>query len=218
MLTRFERDYFSKKPLHLKARGLPDSGLETIDGLRLMLQGQPTRRQRRRLVVDLDPAAKRAEPLAPELKAMVDQGGPLIVNGVERVNPTVRRLADMVAAGLGGQAVVNGYFSPYKQDALDLHADNHEVVVLQLHGVKRWTIGTKIAKGLVHSSLFAIDNAAVSEHARRTDKFRSLELHPGDLLYLPRGLVHQATATEGGRYIFRSAFFVQPGWISPSLG
>ena len=167
--------------------------------------------------MDLDPAAKRAELLAPELKAMVDQGGPLIMYGVERVNPTVRRLADTLAAGLGGQAVVNGYLSPYKQGALDLHADNHEVVVLQLHGVKRWTIGTKIAKGLVHSSLFEIDNAAVSEHPRRTDKFRSLELHPVDLLYLPRGLVHQATATEGGRYIFRLAFFVQLRWISPSL-
>jgi ribosomal protein L16 Arg81 hydroxylase len=158
---RFERAYFSKKPLHLKARALPDSGLETIDGWRLMLQGQPTRRQGRRLVVDLDPAAKRAEPLAPELKAMVDQGGPLIMYGVERVNPTVRWLADTVAAGLGGQAVVNGYLSRHKQDALDLHADNHEVVVLQLHGVKRWTIGTRIAKGLVHSSLFAVAHIMV---------------------------------------------------------
>lgn len=192
----FERDYFAEQPLHLKARDLPICGLETIEGWRSMLRGQPTRMQGRRVVVDLDPSIDRTEALCPELVALLDQGGPLIVNAVDRVNPVVGEIAGAIATGLGGRAVVNGYISPNRKDALDLHADDHEVVVLQLDGVKCWTIGTRIARGLTHSSLFAIDNASLSDHARRTDTFRALELHPGELLYLPRGLAHRATARD----------------------
>lgn len=192
----FERDVFSRKPLHLKARDFPDSGLETLDGWRSMLRGQSTRLQGRRFVVDLDSSIDGEQPLCPDLEALLDQGGPLIVNAVDRINPVVRAMADAIAVGVGARVVVNGYISPNRRDALDLHADDHEVVVLQRHGVKRWTIGTKIAKGLAHSSLFAIDNASISEQARRSDTFRGLELHPREMLYLPRGLAHQATARD----------------------
>ena len=192
----FERDVFSKKPLHLKALDLPNSGLETLDGWRSILRGQSMRRQGTRFVVDLDPLIDGESPLCPDLETLLDQGGPLIVNAVEKVNPVVGAMADSVAAGLGGRVVVNGYISPSRKDALDLHADDHEVVILQLHGVKCWTVGTRIARGLAHSSLFVLDNASISEQARRTDIFRALELHPLDMLYLPRGLAHHATARD----------------------
>jgi ribosomal protein L16 Arg81 hydroxylase len=192
----FERDYFSRKPLHLKARDLPSCGLESIDGWRSMLKGQQARPQGRRVLVDLDPSVDASGALSPELDTLLDQGGPLIVNSVHEVNPVIEAIANAVSSGLGGRSFANGYISPKGKDALDLHADDHEVVVLQLHGVKNWTIGTKVARGYVKSSLFAIDHASIIEHARRTDTFQTLELHPGDVLYLPRGLVHRATARD----------------------
>lgn len=193
----FEREYFARKPLHLRGRDIPATGLETIEGWRGLLAGQATRMQGGRLVVDLDPAAAdAAKGLSLDLAAVLDAGGPLIVNGVEKMNPVVADLARVVAAGLGGPAVVNAYISPNGRDALALHADDHDVVVLQLHGVKSWTLGSKIARGLAHSSLFVIDNASVSALARERDAFRALDIHPGDLLYLPRGLAHRATARD----------------------
>jgi ribosomal protein L16 Arg81 hydroxylase len=195
--TVFEREHFARKPLHLGARDIPASGLETIAGWRDLLAGQATRRQGDRTVVDLDPArTDPAKGLSGELSALLDAGGPLIVNGVERMNPVAGQLARAVAAGLGGRAVVNAYISPNRRDALDLHADDHDVVVLQLHGVKSWTLGSGIARGLAHSSLFVIDNASVSALAWARDRFRTLDLEPGDLLYLPRGLAHRATARD----------------------
>jgi ribosomal protein L16 Arg81 hydroxylase len=194
--AEFERDYFSRRPLHLKTRNPPNCGLESIAGWRSMLSGQRTRLQGRRVVIDIDIESSKNNLLSRDIEVLLDRGGPLIVNGIEKINPVVKEIAEAVAAGLGGAAVVNGYISPYREDALDLHADDHEVVVLQLRGVKSWTIGSQIAKGLAHSNLFAIDNASISDHARRTDSFSSLELHPGDLLYLPRGLAHRATARD----------------------
>jgi ribosomal protein L16 Arg81 hydroxylase len=193
----FEREVFARKPLHLGARDIPASGLEELDGWRRLLAGQVSRSQGARTVVDLDPSKSApSKGLSPELAALLDAGGPLIVNGVETMNQVVGQLARAVAAGLGGRAVVNAYISPYRRDALDLHADDHDVVVLQLQGVKSWTLGSKIARGLAHSSLFVIDNASVSALARERDSFRSLDIHPGDLLYLPRGLAHRATARD----------------------
>ena len=144
----FEREYSGKKPLHLPARELPDCGLGTIDGWRSMLRGQSSRIQGHGVVVDLDPIVDGALPLAPDLETLLRQGGPLIVNAVNRINPIVEGIANALASGLGGGAVANGYISPHRKDTLDLHADDHEVVVLQLRGVKSWTIGSQIAKGL----------------------------------------------------------------------
>jgi ribosomal protein L16 Arg81 hydroxylase len=68
--------------------------------------------------------------------------------------------------------------------------------VLQLCGTKHWTVGTKIVRGLAHSSLFAIDNASVTQLARERDQFRNIDLEEGGLLYVPRGLAHRATAQD----------------------
>jgi hypothetical protein len=192
----FEREHFARKILRLSSRALPVCGLETLEGWRSMLAGQPARRQGQRVVVDIDPSSP-AGALTPEVEALLDQGGPLIVNGVHLVNPVVHEIAAAVGVGLGGSAVVNGYISPARKDALDLHADDHEVVVLQLHGHKQWIVGSRIVRGLAHSSLFVIDNAAVSQQARASDQFQTFDLAPDELLYLPRGLAHRATARDG---------------------
>jgi bifunctional lysine-specific demethylase and histidyl-hydroxylase MINA len=191
---RFERDYFAKSPLHLKARRLPTTGLETIDGWRAVLGGQVLRVERHRTFVDIDPAVDRNQPLAQELDTLLGTGGPVIINKIDTIQPAIASMSAEIARGLSARTGVNAYISPHRKDAQDLHADDHEVLVLQLHGTKRWTIGSSIAKGMVASNLFQIDHEPLKRHARDNDSFRAVDLEPGDLLYLPRGMFHQATS------------------------
>lgn len=191
---RFERDYFARTPLHLKARRLPSTGLETIGGWRAILAGQALRVERHRTFVDIDPAVDRNQPLDPELDTLLETGGPVIINKIDTIHPVIESMAAEIAKGLSARTGVNAYISPHRKDAQDLHADDHEVLVLQLHGAKRWTIGSSIAKGMVASNLFQIDHEPLKRHARDHDSFRAVDLNPGDLLYLPRGMFHQATS------------------------
>jgi bifunctional lysine-specific demethylase and histidyl-hydroxylase MINA len=190
----FERDYFAKTPLHLKARNIPETGLATIAGWRAVLGGQALRVERHRTFVDIDPAINSSEPLAEELDALLETGGPLIINKIDTIHPVIQVMAAEITKGLCARTGVNAYISPHRKDAQDLHADDHEVLVMQLHGGKRWTIGSSIAKGMVASNLFKVDHEPLKRHAREHDSFQAVDLHPGDLLYLPRGMFHQATS------------------------
>ena len=193
-VDQFESDYFARRPLHLKARSIPTTGLEAIDGWRTVLGGQAMRVERHRTFVNIDPTANRNQPLAQNLDALLETGGPLIINKIDTIHPVVRSMADEIAKGLSARTGVNAYISPRRKDAQDLHADDHEVLVLQLHGTKRWTIGSSVVKGMVASNLFKIDHEPLKRHARNHDRFQAVDLNPGDLLYLPRGMFHQATS------------------------
>jgi len=195
-IEQFDRDYFSKRPLHLKARLAPETGLETIGGWREILRGQALRIEGHRAFVDIDPTADREQSLATELDVLLKQGGPVIVNKIDKIHPVALSIASTIATGLSGRTGANAYISPNRKDAQDLHADDHEVVVLQLHGTKRWTIGSSIARGMVASNLFNIDHKTLKRRALEHDQFRAIDLDPGDLLYLPRGMFHQATSVS----------------------
>jgi bifunctional lysine-specific demethylase and histidyl-hydroxylase MINA len=191
---QFERDYFARKPLHLKARNLPATGLDSIEGWREVLEGQTLRQDGHRVFVDVAPSTGRNAAPTTELDATLSTGGPLIINKIDKIHPLINRMSREIAKGLCARTGVNAYISPHLRDAQDLHADDHEVLVLQLHGTKRWTIGSSIAKGMVASNLFKIDHEPLKRHAREHDQFRTVDLDPGDLLYLPRGMFHQATS------------------------
>ncbi|KAG8466389.1 hypothetical protein KFE25_002145 [Diacronema lutheri] len=72
------------------------------------------------------------------------------------------------------------------------HFDDVEVFVLQLEGAKRWRLYTRpndaAAPGACVTTEFAPD--ALGEPTAE------LELRPGDVLYLPRGVVHQAVSLD----------------------
>ena len=63
---------------------------------------------------------------------------------------------------------VNAYLTPPGAAGLAPHADGHDVLAVQLHGSKAWTV----------------------------DGIGELELDPGDVLYLPAGTRHAATTQD----------------------
>jgi bifunctional lysine-specific demethylase and histidyl-hydroxylase MINA len=196
-VERFETEFFGQRPLHLKQSFTPATGLESPEQWRGVLRGQTVAREAHRGRIEIDPAADTNHPISPDLDAMIEQGGPLIVGSINKINPGVADLARAMAEGLASFVGVNAYISPPRKDALDLHYDDHDVIVLQLHGEKLWTLGSRIARGVASSRFFQVDQYSLKASAIENDTFRTLEVQAGDLLYLPRGLFHRATASDG---------------------
>ncbi|KAJ1449256.1 hypothetical protein M885DRAFT_573030 [Pelagophyceae sp. CCMP2097] len=92
---------------------------------------------------------------------------------------------------------VNVYCTPAGAQALDAHHDDHDVFVVQLAGRKQWRLyaaGGALLPRLGDARLTPGDAALRGAHA-------TVSLEPGDVLYVPRGTVHAATANGAAHSI-----------------
>jgi len=118
------------------------------------------------------------------LQALLPQGVSLIINGIGDLVPEIGRLADAIERRLTHRTWVNAYLSFGKGSAFKAHWDHHDVLVLQVHGSKRWrSYGTPMQ--------FPIEKYGPSGPFGSEILWQGL-LEPGDALYLPRGEVHDA--------------------------
>ena len=118
------------------------------------------------------------------LQALLRQGVSLVINGVADLVPQIGHLTDAIERRLGSHSWANAYLSFGRGSAFRSHWDPHDVLVLQVHGRKRWrSYGTPMP--------FPLENHGPSEPFGTEVVWEDL-LEPGDVLYLPRGEVHQA--------------------------
>jgi hypothetical protein len=83
-------------------------------------------------------------------------------------------------------AQANAYITPPGSRGLAVHYDTHDVFVLQVYGTKRWQIFDPV-----------IESPLPSQHSiqgETTMPVLEADLAPGDMLYIPRGWRHAATA------------------------
>lgn len=100
-------------------------------------------------------------------KAMLE-GATVVLQSLHRTVASVGRFASALEAEISHPVQVNAYLTPPGAAGLAPHADGHDVIAVQLHGSKRWTV-----EGL-----------------------GDLELAPGDALYVPAGTPHAAATQE----------------------
>ncbi|WP_146605783.1 cupin domain-containing protein [Micromonospora craterilacus] len=112
------------------------------------------------------------------------EGHTIVLNGIHRRSSKVANLSRALEATLHHPVGVNLYLTPRHSQGFDLHVDDHDVFILQLHGTKVW----HVASGL----------SPATEHGKRplSDiELRTMTLESGDSLYIPRGFPHRAQAT-----------------------
>ena len=83
----------------------------------------------------------------------------------------------------------NVYLTPRGAQGFDAHFDTHEVLVLQLEGTKVWRLYG------VPRPLPLVDERLQADRGQ-FGPVREVTLEAGDLLYLPRGFVHEAFTAE----------------------
>lgn len=118
------------------------------------------------------------------------QGATLILDQVHKRVPAIAQFAAEIRQDLGFSTQVNVYSSYPGRQGFSCHYDTHEVFILQVGGSKQW----KVFHDTVKYPLPEQKSAAFSPPPEPA--YLNCTLHPGDVLYIPRGHWHYAIASE----------------------
>jgi ribosomal protein L16 Arg81 hydroxylase len=119
-----------------------------------------------------------------------DKGATIVFEHLNRKHAGLLRLTSACEEEIRLPFRANAYLTPSTSRGFSLHYDTHDVVVLQVSGSKDWQI---------------YDNPMPLPHEEQSftpvwrEKARLLaevRLEPGDVLYLPRGFIHGASANS----------------------
>lgn len=197
----FLSEYFEKKPLLLR-RDRPDHyadllSLKEIDRVITTLElSHP----------DIEATSARRENLRVEdytypsglidvvrLYKEFEDGATVILPQLHHLVPSLAHLCRSMERQLSYRFQTNIYMTPGgESQGFKTHYDNHDVFVLQVEGVKQWKVyGTPLELPYRGQGFDPADGYPIG------DVTMEFELNPGDLLYLPRGVMHDAFTTDG---------------------
>ncbi len=111
---------------------------------------------------------------------LFEDGATIVLQGMHRFWLPLARFCRDLELELGHPTQVNAYITPPGSQGFDLHEDPHDVFVLQAFGRKHWEV-------------FEPSGAAGTSPSEDP---LSVELEPGDSLYIPKGGPHSARTQE----------------------
>jgi len=130
------------------------------------------------------------------LMELLDGGATVVLQALHRLWPPLREFCADLEGSLGCAVQANAYLTPGGNTGFATHYDTHDVFVLQIAGTKHW---------LIHEPVYA-DPLERQPWGGRADEVAAQSsgppyldhvMVPGDLLYLPRGWLHAASALDG---------------------
>ena len=116
-------------------------------------------------------------------------GGTLILSDLDRLVPEFASLCRSVQSTMRTEnCTAKAFLTPKGKQGFGAHFDLVDAFVLQIFGQKRWKVYEHALK--LPAQGFPVDAGALGEPLWEE------VLRPGDLLYMPRGFIHQACAEE----------------------
>ena len=124
-------------------------------------------------------------------------GCSIIINYADLHHPIIANLCNDLQRTFP-HVYANAYLTPPNSYAVPAHADDRDVLVMQILGSKRWKIYKHVPVEYPFDEEQVGKNGNVIDTSVLNDGglcFRDKEviLYPGDVLYLPRGFVHEAS-------------------------
>jgi bifunctional lysine-specific demethylase and histidyl-hydroxylase NO66 len=129
-----------------------------------------------------------------EVAALFADGSTVVLQALHRTWPAVIDFATSLAEELRHPVQANAYVTPPSSRGFSAHYDVHDVFVLQLAGRKRWVVHAPVYVDPLRDQPWSNHAAAVAARVRDTAPVIDRVLEPGDMMYLPRGWLHAATA------------------------
>ncbi|KAL9183101.1 hypothetical protein ACHAXT_004888 [Thalassiosira profunda] len=130
-------------------------------------------------------------------------GCSVVINHADFHHASLARMCDELQQTFP-HVYCNTYLTPPASSAVKAHADDRDVLVMQLIGKKRWRVYKRVPVP------FPFDQEQVGKYGNVVDASvlegglcfgdKEVTLHPGDVLYMPRGFVHEATTNELSRH------------------
>ncbi|WP_198373669.1 cupin domain-containing protein [Roseomonas rosulenta] len=144
----------------------------------------------------------------PRLLALHDGGASLVVSQFHEIHPPLARFCRGLEKAFLHAVQANIYLTPPGAQGFRVHFDTHDVLVLQVSGRKAWRVWDHIpyAAPTRHTPWANNAEAQGEPHA--------LVMSPGDALYLPRGVMHEAMVQDGAD----PSLHVTVGFMEPAIG
>ncbi len=119
-------------------------------------------------------------------------GGTIVLNNLEGSLPSLMDLCRSMECELSCRFQCNIYVTPGgAAQGLRTHFDSHDVFVLQIEGKKHWRIYDTPIERPFRGQEFVPDKYPPGALTMEFD------LYPGDMVYVPRGVMHDATSGDG---------------------
>lgn len=142
----------------------------------------------------------------PGLFATFDAGATLVISQFNQMHTPLAHFCRGLEQVYLHAVQANIYLTPPGAQGFRMHYDTHDVLVLQVEGRKRWRVW---------------DGEPVARPTRRTPWVGKMTpegephvmvLEPGDALYIPRGLLHDAATEPGEASLHITLGFLEPSW------
>ncbi|MGW0533327.1 JmjC domain-containing protein [Streptomyces sp. NPDC003032] len=182
------RQAWETGPLHSRELGRPVSWAGVTTGVPMAPNGGyvPASRFTHRTGTGAGQADGVADPHA-VLREM-GRGATVVLRGLVRYSPEVAAFCEQLSTELGFPTSAGAYLTPANSRGAGPHYDPMSVLVRQVHGVKHRRIQAP-------PTCWPRTLPAPSERYD-TPVIAELDLHPGETLYIPRGVVHDAWTTD----------------------
>ncbi|KAL3808730.1 hypothetical protein ACHAXA_010896 [Cyclostephanos tholiformis] len=109
-------------------------------------------------------------------------------------NDRIHAMLSLLESEFGCMVGSNAYLTPLHSQGFAPHYDDVDVFVLQLEGYKRWMVYAPLNK---RETLPRVSSRDYTEKEMEDEeRLLDVTLGPGDVLYLPRGWIHQAETVK----------------------
>ncbi|WP_018626191.1 cupin domain-containing protein [Niabella aurantiaca] len=122
--------------------------------------------------------------------ALFNEGATLVIQAGQRYFDHLSGCCMELSGKFNAPVQANLYITPNRSQGFNPHWDTHDVFVLQISGTKTWHLYG------FEKELPTKNQGFVSKGYNKEPE-QTLQLSPGDFLYIPRGYVHDAVADDG---------------------
>jgi lysine-specific demethylase/histidyl-hydroxylase NO66 len=119
-----------------------------------------------------------------------ERGATIVIQALHLHHEPLARFARELERDLSEPVQVNAYYTPSSSQGLPVHHDTHDVFCLQVAGDKRWLVYEPVLELPLKDQRYARELGAPGEPVL------DVTLRPGDMLYLPRGWLHEALTSD----------------------
>ena len=122
--------------------------------------------------------------------AEFERGATIVLQALQLQHPRLAAFCRELESELGHPVQANAYYTPASAQGFAVHHDTHDVFCLQVEGEKRWLVYPPVLDLPLKHQKYE------PEMGEPDEPVLDVTLRAGDMLYLPRGWLHQAMTSE----------------------
>eukprot|EP01084_Bolivina_argentea_P274750 468381_1 len=126
-----------------------------------------------------------------KFKKIINKGYTIQFHHPQHFYKNIAKMISLLESYFGVEVGCNVYITPNKKQGLAPHWDDVEVFVLQIEGKKHWKLYERTNDNNKYP-LQSSESLNLSNDCKDAKFIMECDLNPGDLLYLPRGIIHCA--------------------------